>query len=244
MWPQFATSFPPPPRMVSRKSGTGCIIWFLRLFIVPHMVAGVFFILAVPTHLYVHYLGTPVTATIDRIEPRTSKKSGDYYWVTYHYMLDGRRFSDGESRQVRPAVGDTFGGRAAAFAGHGMILAPEFSVVRDVLPLLGAAIFWNGVLSMFLYVLWVVPIRQHWLARHGEATLGTITGKVVHRGKSTTYTVSYQFDVDGKDYRGKCDVDSAAYDLAREGMPVTVLYDPSRPKRSLPYEVCDFVVIE
>ena len=242
MWPQLATSLPPPPRMVRRKFGTGCGVWFLRLFILPHTIVGGFLLLTVPTRLYVHYLGTAVNATIDAVEPRTSRKGGDYYLVTYHYLLNGRRYDGSESRTVRPVVGETFAGRAAAFAGHDVFRPARFSAPSDLLPLLGAAIFWNGVVSVFLYIAWVVPFRDRWLARHGEATLGAITGKEMHRGKGTTYSVSYEFEVDGQDYRGKGKVDFAAYDLTREGMPVTVLFDPSRPKRSLPYELSDFVV--
>jgi len=172
--------------MVRRKFGTGCGIWFLRLFILPHTIAGVFLLLAVPTRLGVRYLGTPVTATIERFELRTSTKSGDYYLVTYQYMLNDRRYTDEVIREVRPNVGETFAGRAAAFAGHGMFFPSTFSITRDILPLLGAAIFWNGVISVFLYIAWVVPIRQRWLVRHGDATLGTASGgRVSSRGLFT-----------------------------------------------------------
>jgi hypothetical protein len=201
----------------------------------------VFLLLVVPTRVYVHYWGTPVTATVDSVEARWSKKGGDYYWISYHYMLNARRYDDTESRNVRPVVGETFAGRAAAFGGRGTMYSPTLRA-KEILPLVGAAIFWNGVLSVFLYMAWVVPVRQRWLARHGEATPGAITGKDVCRGRGTTYTVSYAFEVDGTDYRGKCEVTSAAYQLAREGMAVTVLFDRSRPKRSLPYELSDFVV--
>jgi hypothetical protein len=213
----------------------------VRLFILPHTIMGVFLLLLIPVRLYVHYWGTPVTATIDTFEARPSKKGGDYYYIHYHYVLNGRRHEGTETRNLRPAVGQTFAGRAAELNGHATIDPPTLRA-GDILPLVGIAIFWNGVLWAFLYIAWVAPIRQRRLARYGEATGGVVTGKQARRGKGTTYSVSYEFEVDGHKLRGKFDVTSAAYGRAHQGMPITVLFDPSRPKRSLPHELSDFLV--
>src|SRR3954466_12986520 len=94
MRPDLLTRLPPPPRVVRRKLGSGCALWFPRLFVLPHMIIGILTLLAVPTRWYVYHHGTHVQAKIHKLERRTSKKGGDYYVVGFDYQLNGRRYSE------------------------------------------------------------------------------------------------------------------------------------------------------
>src|SRR4051812_24379460 len=83
MRPDLLTRLPPPPRVVRRKLGSGCALWFPRIFVLPHMIIGILTLLAVPTRWYVYHHGTHVQAKIHKLERRTSKKGGDYYVVGF-----------------------------------------------------------------------------------------------------------------------------------------------------------------
>src|SRR5262245_1056934 len=91
---QLIAKFPSPPRAVRRKLGTGCALWFPRLFLLPHCIAGIAILLAVPTRWYVYNYGAHVQATIHKLELRTSKKGGDYYLVGFDYQIDSRRYGE------------------------------------------------------------------------------------------------------------------------------------------------------
>jgi hypothetical protein len=213
-------------------------LWFARLFILPHTAVGLFLLLIVPVRLFVENWGTPVTATVDRVEPRT-RKGHESHWISYHYLLNGKRY-DGKKWQERAVVGETIEGRAAVLAGYEMFYT-EAPSASGLLLVLAFALFWNGLLSVILYMAWVAPLRQRWLVREGVATIGTVTNKRIGRVKNNPYIVSYRFEVAGEEQTGECWVNAEAYERAHEGMPITVLFDPSRPQRSLPYELSDFV---
>jgi hypothetical protein len=245
-----AASFPAPPRAVRRKTGTAAGIGCLRVFMLPHLLVGLFLLFAVPARLYVYHFGAPVTAIVDRVESRTSRKHGDYYLVQYHYLLDGRRFDDSKSPSARtgrppPRVGDTFAGRAAALLGHALFLPASLNIVGDITPLAIAAVIWNGFIGVWLYIAWILPLCQRWLATTGEAAIGTITHWQANRRNRTTqsYTVSYSFTTpDGRSHDARCRV--SGRDRPAEGATITVLYAPRRPRWNLPYECSDFVVME
>ena len=59
------------------------------------------------------------------------------------------------------------------------------------------------------------------------------------------YHAQYQFTTPTGEtlIRKKREVNSLAYLQAREGDVITVLFDPEKPKRSLPYELSDFEIV-
>jgi hypothetical protein len=211
---------------------------------------GIVTLLAVPMRWYVYHHGTHVQARIHKLEPRTSKKGGDYYVVGFDYELNRRRYSEefdslSAAERMRTKIGDTIDGRAAAVFGHALFLKSSLDINDDVLRLGLFSLFWNGIMSAFVYMLWIHPIRQRLLVRNGDTAPGTITRRTETRGKGTTYTLCYTFRTRfGEVIETKSNVSQAGYHAAFEGAPVTVIYNPSRPKRSVPYEYSDFLVID
>jgi hypothetical protein len=244
---QFLLEFPPTPRKVRRKSWTGgCTLTFIRVFILPHTLIGMGMLLSIPVHLYVSNFGTPVTATIDQASSRPNSKGRMVSEVAYHYVLDGHRYDEATSLDsktlARMHQGDHLEGRASAFMGKALFVGPEWQHM-GALGLLGMALFWNGILSVFLYGVWYVPLRDRWIVRSGEPAIATITGRKEVRGKGTRYILSYAFTLpDGEPFTGKCDVPHPAYQQIADGTPVTVLYNPRRPRSNLAYEFCDFEI--
>jgi hypothetical protein len=244
----LAIQFPPPPRAVRRKVGTGCALMFPRLFVLPHVIIGIVTLLAVPTRWYVYNHGTHVQATIHKLERRTSKKGGVYYVVGFDYMLGGRRYSEeyeslSNAEGSRTRIGDKIDGRAAAPLGYTEFLRTTLDIRSDLLALGAWSLVWNLFIGLFMYLLWVVPIRQRLLARGGLAAAGIITGRKETHGRGTTHTLFYTFHTEGGQLvQAKSDVSQGPYHAAREGAPVTVIYDPKKSTRSLPYEFSDFIV--
>ncbi|MEZ0265192.1 MAG: DUF3592 domain-containing protein, partial [Phycisphaerae bacterium] len=98
-----------------------------------------------------------------------------------------------------------------------------------------------GLLCWALYLGMVVrPRRRRWLYTDGTAVPGTVTGGRVARVKGgTLYYVWYEFapaDGSGRRESKQMVAGPEEYAAALSGRPVTVLYDPGRPKRSVVYE--------
>jgi hypothetical protein len=238
---------PPAPRVVRRTRG-GCGLTFLRLFILPHVCVGIILLLSVPSHLLVSRFGTPVTAIVDQKQTTPTRNGGLMYDIYYHYKLDGRRYdkraSVGKDAYNQTRVGDRHNGRASELWGHSLFVGqPEWEETGP-LGMLGIALFWNGIVSVFVYVLWVVPLRERWIARIGQPAQGIVTGRRERSGRGgKTYLLTYAFTTpEGLEYTGKCSVTNWVYQTALDGTALIVLYDPRRPRWNLAYEYCDFVM--
>jgi hypothetical protein len=237
---------PPPPRAIRRKTwGSGCWLAFLRLFILPHTLVALFLLWQIPQDLYVTWFGTPVTAVVDGRDMQRSKKSRFVYRVKFHYELNNRVFHDSasvkEEEYNRIQIGDRVDGRASSILGHGTFVGPGWQR-QSILVLCFIAVFWNGILSVFLYSAWVLPIQQRWVAKHGQAAAGTITKTYVSGGRQRRYVVEYNFNTAaGQEVKGKSYISMQAYKEASVGGTVTVLYTQRDPRWNLPYEFSDFV---
>lgn len=110
----------------------------------------------------------------------------------------------------------------------------------------GISIFiWIVWQSLFQYVVWVVPLRQQWIAVNGLVTSGRVTGRRTVSGKGANYYITYAFTTpDDRLIECESEVASDAYERSFVGALATILYDPLRPRRSLPYEYSDFIVSE
>jgi hypothetical protein len=102
----------------------------------------------------------------------------------------------------------------------------------------------DGATALIVLAVLLPPARARRLVREGTLAVGTLIDSRCFTGKGATNYLRYQFKTaDGGVLTKIISVSRAAYEAARMGMAVTVLYDPMRPKRSLAYEYCDYEVV-
>ena len=248
------THLPRPPRVA--RGGVGCGLWFLRLFIMPHMCVGValfaFWILTVIATVF----GTETSAVVTKTHVTKGSKGGTNYSIDYRYSVDGQSYTNSSSveHHIYATVDDPQKieeGLASLRIRHIGLGSWHSSLVQEKYSwkkigfLLFAMLFWNGIMSVFVYIAWVAPLRTRWLVRHGIATPGTIVGRRKVYGKRIQYYVTFKFQepVSGQEFQREMQVPGEKYyDIAKEGRAVTVLYKPGKRKRSLVYELCGYHV--
>lgn len=249
------TPLPPPPRRV--HGGPGCAIWFMRLFILPHTLIGIgligYFILTVLAAAF----GTDITATVTKAHTEHRSKGGMNYHVDYTYSADGRQYTNSDNVGAstfaavnRPAEIEE--GTATVRVRHlnlspwhRQLLIEGHSPWVSAGQMLFAALFWNGILSIFLTLAWVLPIRKRNLIRHGFATTGTIVSKRMREGKSISYHATFGFrnPEDGQEFKREMQLTGKTdYEAAKAGQPVTVIYSERNPRRAIIYELSGYHV--
>jgi hypothetical protein len=249
--PRFATAaklLPPPPRRVHGRLGGS--LWFTRIFIMPHMLVG----LGVAGYLVFLLLwrlfGVDYPATVVDAKISHSSKHGDRYILHYRFEAGGetRLGSDTVGWPVYQTYQNTSPGQTnppvmVHYLGlgplHHAALREAGSPWAEIGFLSLWAVFWNGVLSIFVYQIWVKPLRVRRLYQCGDFTAGKLLHKRVRTGKSSTYYVSYRFNdpFSGQVYESEIQVWKADdWQQAVEGQPVTVLFAHNNPQRSTVYE--------
>jgi len=252
------TCLPQPPREV--HGGGGCGLWFMRLFILPHMCIGVYLISQVVLTMLVAAFGTDGTAVVTNTRTTHSAKHGTSYLVDYQFSVNDQLYTDSGtvSAQTYAAVTqshasqDTPATVRIRFCSIGplryQLLTQEDSPWRTSDSLLFGALFWNGLLSGFIYFAWVAPIRNRNLVKFGTATRGDILSFRKERGKggySYYATFTYWDPASGRKLTNEMRLPGIeVYEVAKAGRTVTVLYAPNHPKRSLAYELSGYRVSE
>jgi hypothetical protein len=222
------------------------------------MCVGVFligqFLLAILSALF----GTDLEATVTRAYTEPTRKGGTIYYINYQYSAGGRVFTNSESvgaatyaAASRPNEAE---GRPTTVRVRVLQLGPihdqqlatgRRSAWRHAGEFLFAALFWNGILSVFVNLAWVSPIRRFLLVRNGNATEGTIVSKRERSGKGTTYYAKFRFrnPENGVEIEREMTLPGqAAYDMVQAGRPVTVIYAPEKPRRAVIYEFSGYEV--
>lgn len=243
----------PLPRMVRRKkrrSGIGCV----RVFIIPHTLVGIGLIVYVLFLAAMTLAGEEVTGRVVSAREGTDDDGDPTYVLEYTYRADGGEYrgSSSVSRETFRRVSDGGVVRVVTFPpapGIGAGIAGDTANGRNLLFLTLFALFWNGILSVFVWQSWVAPAIHRRLYRVGTPSTGTVTAKKVVSGEdSVTHTVRYRFPLGGDASapgmaEGKMAVRDAEYGLLREGDEVTVLYLPRRPSASTLYRFGEYEVV-
>jgi len=247
---------PPPPRRVRLFPGASRVdYWFGRIFILPHTLIGIGALGYLLFLLLWRIFGTDIPGVVTGTENSVSSKGHFSYSVKYEYAVgqDRKSGSAGVNEEVyerfhqqekdRPRVTVHYfalGSYEHARLREGRSLWAEVGMIA------GWAGFWNTVVGLALYQLWVVPLRLRWLYKHGEAAPGTLVGKREKAGRSTTYYMTYTFRVNETGELRQ--VESQAgnvpmWKMVKVGQPVIVLYARDNLKRSTVYELGGYGVL-
>jgi hypothetical protein len=249
----------PPPRMVHHRDGfaAGCGLWFVRLFILPHTLIGLWLLgtaLTTTVH-YVRVLAVGVECEGHVVKKSVEKGSKGHvsYWVDYAYPVagvehTGRAFVDqdvydglnaGDPVPVRTLESDPEHDPWPRIASR--------SAPMQVLANWGVALFWNGIMSVGFWVMYIRPWRARRLIRYGEPTVGMIRSWAPQPTKGgTAYRLTYEYPVtdasglSGTVQTGKMTTQRKQAAGYLPGRPVTVVYDPEKPWRSVVYALGDY----
>jgi hypothetical protein len=246
----------PTPREVRYRDGfrTGCGAWAGRLILLPHTIAGLFLLVAALT-LTVQYvrIGLFGLEVDGRIVQKTSYKGGKggwYYGVDYTYTVDGvtyrQRSSVNHDAYDRMTEGDAVAIRALESdpeTGHWARL-PGKSALLDMLVPWAMAVFWNSIMCVFLWPLYVRPTRYRRLVRMGEPVAGTVLDVSRRNTRPASWKVTYAYPIPNPDGLTRT-MRTTAMVIARPttlepGTSVTVLYDPAKPTRSVVYALTPY----
>jgi hypothetical protein len=115
-----------------------------------------------------------------------------------------------------------------------------------VVPAVLFAAIWLSLFCVIGYVVCLPWIRQRGLVRNGTATVGKVTGDrevLARQGNNSWFLVLYTFATsDGREISAQMRISRRAYNDVEANLPVTVLYDPARPSRSVAYEFCMYEI--
>lgn len=248
MEPVAAVSTPNARRVEKRAGRFGLWLSFLPL-LVPHTWIGVGLIVAALGQCLFPFVAVPIDAHV------VSKSIGSYkgnatYTVNVAYASDGgkaRSLAIGSDRGGYDAakLGDVVKVRAATIAGvhHGK-RADE----SDFPFLIFAMLFWNGILSVFLYKLTLVPLLRWWLVRRAVRADGVVDDVKVTTGKGAQARVSYHFTIPGTVDRVNAvmAVLPKHYETsgAQPSTRVSVYFHPRYPRFSVVEELSSWRVVQ
>jgi hypothetical protein len=230
-------------------------IWFGRIFILPHTIIGICAFGYLIFLLMWLLFGTDIPGVVTGTESEAYSK-GVHYRVKYTYELgpEIKRDSQAVSQRVYERFHEQENDKPRVTVHYFALGSYEHqrlreggSLWKEVGAIAAWAGFWNTILTVFIYHLWVEPLRLRRLYKYGEATSGTLVSKREQQGRSTTYYVTYTFKVNETGELRQ--VESVAGNVAMwkmipAGSAVTVLYARDNPKRSTVYELGGYAVLE
>lgn len=248
-----------PPRPVRYRHGwqAGCGVWFIRLFMLPHTIIGIGFLCyaIASTGLFaaVGLLGSNYDGRIVKKDDTRSSKGTRHYYVQYVYDVDGQGYS-GEVKVDKERFDQVREGDAITVRAWDVMpdsgqwpRVPGHWPASCVGELWAVTMFWNGILSIFLWWMYVRPWRQRRLVRIGIPTAGIIREVNMQVNKGTkSFVIRYEYAVPATDDRpgqvlnGKLRSTVKNAEHAKRGDVATVLFHPRKPSRSLLYAYCDY----
>jgi hypothetical protein len=251
------TPLPPPPRRVHGGFVKMRSLWFARLFCLPHSLVGIgmfgywFFLLSWLLFGW-NLPGKLVGIAI------THSKGGIRYELRFQYKVEERvttevedvsediynHFSGFELR--RPLKNDVTIHYFAFGPLHYAGLCEAGSTWSRLGLLTIGVVFWNGLMSLFVYEIWIKPLRVRSLYKRGQAITGTLVStRRAGSGHVPLGYASYEFEDPVSKQGVKCEMgiwNKKVLDTVAPPKTVTILYDQSRPKRSAVYELGGYTV--
>lgn len=255
-----ATLLPPQPRRVRYRTwGAIAGIWAIRLFFLPHTFVGIALLGKLFLSLLLAVGGSDTRGQIDRAwaNENASRKATSYHiaytdgtFISRERQADVSKqfFSGLPLEQIR--AGTERPDVTERLLQVGMIdlavpLTDQFLPGGLELKWFFIPVFWNGLLSFFIYKIYVYPYRLRRMYKLGAEATGTVTGKTITRRKTTIYRAQYQFTTpDGRDWPASTSVAKKIYDQTTPGQPIHVLYRPDNPKWSQVYEMGNYDILD
>jgi hypothetical protein len=239
------------PRMVHRKPGTLGPLLLGRILTAPVLAVCAALLGLVILESIVVFLVPAQPARVVALSRDSKARGASRYYIEYQF--DGSGFTVRD--EVLPAEYQAFQVGQAVKA-HVIHLGPLGYSALDRSP--GAyahyrMILWVGTLfalvigGVLFYAIWLLPSRSRWLARHGEATFGTVVDKnLLGCGgccgrRRSSCTLTYRFNSQGTPRARRILISPQRYDSAGVKDQVIVLFDPARPSRNIVYDYCDFI---
>jgi hypothetical protein len=242
------------PRKVVAVSWTSSLgIGCLRLFILPFILVGFGLLLAVVGTVSLATFHAETRGVVTHKETEDDE-DGPSYRIAYRYDVGGREYHARDTIPADAYVAITEGADVPVaylpgFAGLYSIALPGGRTILQTLPfLVPFCAFWNGIVSVFVWLAYVAPVRQKWLYRWGAVTQGMIVRKQTSTSDdSTTYRLYYEFpdpEFLGRTRHGNELMTEEQYLQAQEGDSLTILYNPRRPKQNTAYSYGGYRVVE
>jgi hypothetical protein len=255
---------PPAPRRLLRRpdvgSGQAVGRWIIRLFILPHCIVGIGLICVTLLLPVILIFGDDVPGVVTSLNTSRGKRGALNYHVHYSYAVGGANYSDSDSVKSdeynSTRVGQPCTVRVLASLPWALPQRQSSKNPWLMLPLfLVAALFWNAILCVFLWVAWIGPWQIRRLLKYGVPVAGQVKSKTQTRGSkgSMIYQIEYVYQPTVDDQPGdasnqllnkKMTISAKDFISAQQEQVVTVLFDPKKPKRSIVYDFADYVAVE
>jgi hypothetical protein len=224
-------------------------LWLGRIFTLPHTLIGIGALGYWLFLLLWGMFGSDIPAVVTGSDTHKTRKGGTVYMLRYEFAAGGKTKSASSSVnralydriQAEDTARPSLTVRYLSIAGFDHYeLREGRSGVWSTFGFLTIWVsFWNSIMGLIVYHIWIQPIRVRFLYKYGDVTGGRLVGKRTRTGKSTTYYASYEFrhPITGETVRSETQVRNRMdWQGATEGQPVTILYAFNKPKRSTVYE--------
>jgi hypothetical protein len=262
-------TLPAPPRPVRRRPGHGWLLGHVPILVWMLVVPGCgWLLLALGLLLFswiVVHLGAPAPGKIIGVVP-ASVGGIPTTRVQFTYYVGSQEYSGEEAVDERASARLHVGAEVrvkvlSGFPNHPRLVEPPGQSGTTGICLLLLAVLWNAALAFVVWSYLRKPRTQRRLVREGLATAGNLV--VVEAGKdrrrSREIQFAYRAPAHGLATSAAGPAGSASGTALREwqvlmkvrrkdfaraqvGMPVTVLYDPREPSRSVVYAFADYEV--
>lgn len=196
-------------------------------------------------------VGTKTDATVLEKTWHRGSKGGTTYRVRFAFT-DGTERHEGKS-QVNQETWDRLPERGFIPIIYLPIFPEILSDYKDpksIFPsgtglMLGIGLFWNSIMGLFAYFIYIVPRKRKRLVIDGAEADGVVTGKETQRGSKggITYQVRYRYTVLGETLTGKEDVPKDLFERTQEGQTISVVYAPQKPSRSVAVDLSEWEVV-
>lgn len=229
------------PRKVRYRNKSGCLgIWGIRLFILPHTLVGLGVALMFLFKITLGLFGSRVDGRFENESSKLSSKRKTITLLTYSFFANQERHfvevevSDSRNRMLKEKARLPIVYLAILPRQTSQLMETDQMFPPDTWVSGGIALFWNSILSVFIYAIYILPYRKKRLLMYGVETSGQVTACSSHRGPKggIRYAVAFSYMVNGLKHENTENVTKAEFENIHEGMSLRIMYDPIKPQRS------------